>query len=399
MNILILSVSAGGGHNNAAQAIAEYAKKKDPSSRVLILDAYKEVSPFLDKIIIGSYLQSLKVWPKAFQYLYQASDTQGGSIKSMMNLLDQRIASRLLPTIRAFDADILVATHPFTAHVLSLLLEEEAIDSPCLTIMTDYGAHALWVHPHIDNYVVAHEAMIPELMERGRSRDSILPLGIPVKSSFLVQHPRELTLKKLHLNPKLPTVSLMGGSLALGNLRLMLRDLLEEPMPFNVLVFSANDLKFRKDAQEIAEHAQKPVAVLPYENSINAFLQATDLLITKPGGLTITEALICGVPMALFSAIPGQEEQNLNFLLRHNLGLDLGEGENCGRTIADLLAQPEKRAAMKARALSFARPQATQAIYQQMQRLVDEGSERGVQKKGGPERAHSLVAPSPFPLF
>lgn len=372
MKTLILTVSAGHGHNAAAQAISEYIMHQDPSSDVRIVDTLKYISPVLDKVLIGSYLNALQVYPRAFTYLYSIFDKRDDNIVSLMEKVDELIAWRILPLIRESLPEVIISTHPFTTQMLSVLREEDKLRIPTLSIITDYGSHALWVHPHIDYYVVAHESVVPELVERGRSAETVLPLGIPVRTTFHEPFSREETLRSIGLTDDCLTVTLMGGSLALGNIKTILKELDSIPRTFNIVVVAGNNEKVYDEAVEISLRSEKSIAVLKFCHFMDALLQATDLLVTKPGGLTITESLITGTPLAIFKAIGGQEEQNRQFLLKNDLAISIGTGEDSAGLIEALLFHETRLHDMKERTKRFAKPHSTEAIYQLLEQMIRE---------------------------
>lgn len=375
MNTLILSVSAGGGHYVTARALSETIMANEPDSTVHIMDAVKYISPVLDKVVIGTYLNSLKVTPKAYDLFYSTFNrTEGSDVNSnpVMAKIEELAATKLLPLIDEKKPEIILSTHPFATQLVASLKQNGHIHLPCLAVITDYGIHSATVHEGMDGFVIAHESLIPEMTRRGIAEEQILPLGIPVRASFNERFSREKTLASLHLDPALPTVTMAGGSLGLGRMELILKELDSIGRQFNVVVITSGNQKLHKAAQEIAEASDKAIVPLNFCNFMDALLQSSDLLVTKPGGLTISEALISGVPMAIFTAVGGQEKQNRNFLVKNGLALDLASGKGCRDKLEALLFDETRLRAMAERTRSFARPGAAQAIYDRMAQLVEE---------------------------
>ncbi len=374
MKALILSVSAGGGHKNAAEALEQYFRMKDPDSEVVTIDTIRYISPFLDRLIVGTYLNSLKLYPNAFKLLFQGTDniTPDDTFYNFVGKLNEFVADKLLPLIDEFHPDIMIGTHPFTAFMLQILRKKYNIDIPNIVIITDYGSHSFWVHNDIDYYVVAHEGMIPELTVRGREWETVLPLGIPVKPAFLGTFDRAQTLKKIGLDPDKKTVTLMGGALAIGNITDILKEIERIPMDFQIVVVTANNTRLYDEATEISLTSGKDISVLKYCGFMNALMQATDLLITKPGGLTVTEALISGCPMAIFFAIPGQEIQNAQFLLKNGIAFDIGDGKHCAKKVESILKDEEKLKEISRKSREFAKPYSTMHIYDRIAKSVEE---------------------------
>jgi len=370
MKALILSVSTGGGHGRAAEAIMESILLNEPDSEVKIIDTLKYISPFLDKLVVGTYLKSIRYYPSFFKFLYKHTDDDGRFMKPSV-LGNDFLSKQLLPTILDYDPDILIATHAFTAQILSVLRKKFEWNSASLVVMTDYASHAFWVHRNVDAYVVSNEDMIHELVLRGRKQETVYPYGIPISKSFLNLSPKDAVYQRLGLVNK-KTITIMGGSLGIGNIDDILHEVCTIPMDFQVLVLTGRNTKLQDKIMDMKEHKARTIVAIPYSDSMNEILSITDLLITKPGGLTITESFITGTPLAVFSAIPGQEVQNADYLFRHNLAIDLGTGANCGSRVQALLSDDESLKKMKKRSKENGKPNAGQDIYTLSRKLIDE---------------------------
>jgi processive 1,2-diacylglycerol beta-glucosyltransferase len=355
MRTLILSVSAGGGHVNAAEAIESYIKLNNPENEVMLVDTIKYINPFLDKVVIGSYLKSLKFSPSLFGKLYDLAET-GDSIASFSSKVNEIIIHKLIPLIENFAPDVIVTTHPFSTEMISILKGKGKINTPVTAILTDYAPHSFWIHPNIDAYIVSTDEMVDEMVRRGVDRDIIYPLGIPVKPNFTNSFPRKETLEDLGLSDDKPTVLLMGGSLGMGKINNLYEELQRIEKDIQIIVITGNNHKLFSRLSESKDSYSKATRIIGYTTEVNRYMQACDLLITKPGGLTITEALICGVPLALFSAIPGQEEKNAEFLAKNELAVDLGDGKNCRNIIDRLLSSSDLLNLMKKNCIKFAKP-------------------------------------------
>lgn len=370
MKVLIMSVSAGGGHKNAAEAIEEFVKLKNKDSEIVHIDTIKYISPALHSLTIGSYLNSIKYYPNLFKYMYKFSNNSGEITYQVIKFLNSFVAEKLLPTIEELKPDIIIGTHPFTAFMIQVLREKHNLMIPNLVCITDYGSHAYWVHPDVDWYIVAHDEMVQELAIQGTTKNKVLPLGIPIKASFLGTFDKCETRKKLGLDPDKTTVTIMGGSLGMGNLKKILKQIDSIPLDIQIVFIAANNESLYEDAMKISLKSNKNIAVLKYCNFMNALMQASDLLVTKPGGLTITEAFISKLPMAIFYAIPGQEIQNAEFLLKNGLAIDLDKGKNAGEQVMSLLLDKKKMESMRKKAEEFGKPYSTKHIYNLMEKSI-----------------------------
>jgi processive 1,2-diacylglycerol beta-glucosyltransferase len=362
MKVLVLSVSAGGGHTRAAEALKKSILLNSSHSQVEIIDAIKYINPILDKVVIGSYLKSLKISPSLFGKIYDLAETEEG-LATFSNKIIEVVVFRLVPLIQSMNPDIIVSTHAFSAEMVSVLKSKGKISIPSVTIMTDYAPHAFWLHPHVNAYVVSNDDMVEEMAKRGIDKSIVHSLGIPIAPDFSKFHSRKTTLEDLNLDVNKTTLLLMGGSLGMGRIAEVYEQLQKVDGNIQIIAISGSNSKLYSKLIELQAFAAKETRIIGYTEEVNKFMQACDLLITKPGGLTITEALISGIPLALFSAIPGQEEKNAEFLLRHNLAVSLGDGKNCKEIIEYLLSTPATLKQMSENCSRYAKPDSGKDIY------------------------------------
>lgn len=369
MKLLILSVSAGGGHINAAEAIKTHAKLNIPNSEVKIIDTIKYINPFLDKLIIGSYLKSIRLYPTIFGLLYNYTENDGG-LTTISEKFNDLMSSKVLTLISKFNPDLIISTHPFSTGMLSILKSKNKLNKPNITIMTDYAPHSSWIHPNVDAYVVATDEMRKDMALRGVNSNKIFPLGIPVHPDFLHNEDRIKILLDLDLDPNKFTLLLMGGSLGMGKILEVYRQISDIPMDFQIIAIAGNNKKLLNSLKKAVMISNKPTKIVGFSDNINNFMKCADLLITKPGGLTISEAIISNLPLAIFSAIPGQEEKNAEFLLKHDLAIDLGKGTDCKFKIQELIKDTYKLNTMKTNCRAFAKPNGGKDIISLMKDMI-----------------------------
>lgn len=355
MNVLIFSISAGGGHMHAASSLKSYIKLDDPKAKVEIIDTFNYINPLLDKIIIGTYLKSLKISPASFGFLYKYTEN-ADLIYSISNKLINFISPKLLSLIYNFHPNIIVSTHPFSNDMLSSLKANGKISCPLISILTDYAPHKFWIQPHIDSYIVSSEEMKLDMIRRKVPSSLVYAFGIPVSPKFLTSSSKAETLDSIGLSQGKKTILIMGGSLGIGDIAKIYKDILTIDLDFQIIIITGNNTKLKISLEEIAKDAPIKTCILGYTNDVNKYMRCSDLLITKPGGLTVSEALICNIPLFLISAIPGQEEKNSEFLLRHKLAFHINDDMSCSKKISYLLMNPELLNSMRDRYSDFAKP-------------------------------------------
>ncbi|WP_282804399.1 MGDG synthase family glycosyltransferase [Clostridium tetani] len=373
MKVLIFSISAGGGHSKAAESLKEYIDLYSPKSTVKVIDTLKYINPIIDKVIIGSYLKTIKITPSLFGKLYDYTESDYG-LSIISAKFNEIMTYRLLPLIKDFNPDILIATHPFPTEMLSILKSKHKINRPIISILTDYAPHSFWLHPCIDAYIVSNKYMISEMVSKGIPKNTIYPFGIPVSRDFLTNYSREETLSEINFYSDKPTILVMGGSLGIGKITKVYENLLKINEDIQIIVIAGNNKKLYYELLSYRHSLDKDRTsyIIGFTDKVNKYMQASDLLLTKPGGLTITEALVSSIPLALFSPIPGQEEKNAEFLLTNNLAVDLGDGSNTKDIIEDLLKDKSKLSNIKENQRKFSKPDVGKNIYNLILNLISD---------------------------
>lgn len=370
MKVLILSVSAGGGHGHAAEAIKDYIHLKDSMSEIRIIDTLKHINPIIDKVVIGSYLKTLKVTPSLYGKLFTHSEGEYAIASTISSKFIEILAHKLIPLMEEFSPDILICTHPFSTEMVSVMKTKYKLSIPCISIITDYYSHSSWLHPNIDAYVVSNCDMIEDMVYKGIERDIIYNFGIPVNPNFIDRYERINTLKELDLSADKPTILVMGGSLGMGKITDIYQELNKIHRDIQIIVITGRNNKLYSELTKLKEFSTKETRLIGFTDKVNKYMQACDLLLTKPGGLTITEALICQSPLGLFSPIPGQEEKNAQFLLKHNLAVNLSDIDNCGEIIEDLLSSNKKLQEMRENCTKFSKPDSASDIFRLINILI-----------------------------
>ena len=334
--VLIMSASTGGGHNRAARAIKEELESRtidNMSIECEIVDSLKLVNNTMDKVISRGYEKSALYTPKAYGSVYRFSETTIASKNEFKtNPLTSLMARKFKHLLNESTPDLIIGTHPFPMIALSTLKKNNNIHSlslsesfykstkvdipPMISVLTDYTTHSTWIQNEIDYYIVGHEYVKELLVYEGVDSEKVKAFGIPVEKSFLSHRDRETVLTELGLSPEKLTVLLMGGSFGAGNIKETLEDLIAIDRDFQILVITGRNEHLKDKLSKMLDSTihNKNICLLGYTNKINDILASIDVLISKPGGLTTTEALLNDVPMIVPYFIPGQEEENLDFL-------------------------------------------------------------------------------------
>ena len=356
MKILLLTAATGGGHLRASNAVERYIRD-NTGHDVKSVDTLKAVGRFLDKTVCDSYLFMAKKVPALFGRLYKQTNKQN-LFSDLVPKLSGMFSNLLLPAIEAYHPDVIITTHPFATEMVSDLKEDGSVTAPLICILTDYGVHRAWIADYVDAYVVASDDMVPELMTFGVPKEKIYPFGIPVHDVFFDREDRSMILRDLNFDPELPTLLFMAGSFGVSNIIKLYRDLTETNVKMQIIVITGRNRKlYEAFEKELASGARLPTRLIYFTDEVEKYMHASDLLVTKPGGLTVSEALACNLPLAVFDAIPGPEEDNANFLKTHDMGVRLHKGDDFAEQISSLLMEKQKLQAMRENCEEFDKSQ------------------------------------------
>lgn len=384
MRILIFSAATGGGHMRTSKAMEHYFLNNIPGAEVRIVDAIKEVNKVVDKTICGSYEFMATKTPKLYGVIYDSTQKEGLDISKPLSAMACR---KLLPVISEFDPDVIITTHPFAGEMVSHLKGRRKIDKPLISIMTDYGPHRSYLAKNVDAYVVPAPECVEPLVALGVNRKKIHPSGIPVFDVFHPVDPEQVSALREELelkpDPNLPTILVMAGSFGVTNIMEIYRSLLDLTEPFQLVIITGKNKKLYEAFEKEVVHAPKPVKLVFFTQEVEKYMQCSDLIITKPGGLTISEAIACDLPMVLFNAIPGQEEDNADFLVKRGMAVRIGKNQNGAEVIRRLLHYPEKLRMMQDACRSFDTSKCRENLGALVQELAKQYEEKRREKQLG----------------
>lgn len=374
MNILILSASTGGGHMRASRAIEKYMCEHDRNVDVKIIDTIEYISPIINKTVTNGYVYLATKTPKIYGKIYELTNKEP-RWSNFVYRLNYLFANKILPLLEEFKPDIIITTHPFPTEMISILKNKEIINIPLICVMTDYAPHKTWINEKVDSYIVANDDMVEPMVKLGVSREKIHPYGIPIEEIFFQEKNRKSLMEELELDPLLPTVLMMAGSFGVTNIFEIYKDISSIERDFQIIVITGRNEKLYNDFEKVVAKSSKHTKLIFFTNEVSKFMQASDMIITKPGGLTITEALACNIPMAIFNAIPGQEEENADFLINHNMAIKLEAKRGYKTILEELLCDATKLSDMKNACRSFDKNSSAERISSLIVRLIDQYNE------------------------
>ena len=336
--ILILTASIGSGHLRAAEAIRA-ALASHPQAEAMQVDVVdfmaREVSAvhYLMKRI---YLMMLRFVPDLYDVFFRIAGkkTSGGIVRGVFAQVMVRTMGRI---IRAYAPDLVIATHPFPEGAAALWRMRHGSSFSLAALMTDYALHTMWLVQGVDIYFVATESMAAEMAARGFAPQTVHATGIPITCAD-DGLTRRTARESVGLSEDLPTLLLMGGGLGLGGIDRTLAAVETVERRLSVLVATGHNAALEMHARRLAETSRHDMHVFSYTDAIPALMRAADLLITKPGGLTLSEAFAAGLPLLLHDPIPGPETENAIYATRCGAAVWLHPGESMAAAVEEILA-------------------------------------------------------------
>lgn len=350
LRILVFSAGFGNGHFRAAEAVIEGIQRKEPLAKIIHLDFGDFLSKRFNTMAKSLYMEMIKHTPKLWGKLYYQTDKLHPESR-IQRFLTQLGRRDFLKYIQSFAPDLIVCTYPTVSSILAQLRFEQILQVPVITVITDYTVHSHWVHPGVDRYMVACEEVKERLVSWGIKASAIFVTGIPISPRFEVDKDRKQIMCKLGLNPNLPIFLVMGGVYGdLKSAKRVCRTLANSLVPVQSIIVCGNNKKLFHSLGTIIEHSVNPMVRLGYANNVEELMSVADLIITKAGGLTVSEALTKRLPLVIYQAIPGQEEENAHFVQRLGAGQVAGTEEELIGMLKHLLNNPEEIETMRGNA-------------------------------------------------
>ncbi|EGO63134.1 MGDG synthase family glycosyltransferase [Acetonema longum] len=344
--ILLLAAPIGAGHIRAAEAVACAINRRSALIECRVLNVFAFLPAWIAKGILTVYFSILRLFPQAYAAAYGWGNDSSLALWGR-DLISRYFAKKMQAYFADFKPDIVVCTHATPAGLAAYMRRRGLLDVPLVGVVTDYVVHRLWLYPEVDRYYIPHEDLRFILENAGIGRDKITVTGIPVHADFYPADPVQKTMiaRRLHLRTDVPTIMIMGGGAGLLPVESILAALEEIESSLQIIVIAGHNHKLA-DRLRVRRHScRHSVLVLGFTSRIPDYMAVSDLLITKPGGMTVAEALCMGLQLLLFRPLPGQEEANAEFLLQRRRAIRADSCQEVVRAVRQMLLltgyQPE----------------------------------------------------------
>ena len=365
--IMIFYGSYGGGHLSAARSIKEYIEKNYKDSEIAMVDCMEYINKVINKVTTTAYSEFAKKAPWAWGHLYKKSEH--GVIAKISTDSNKLMAYKLNKLLQEFEPDYVISTHPFSSQMCAYLKKKNKIHFKLATIMTDYAPHDQWLlYPEeVDYFFVAHNGMRDELINKGISKAKVYATGIPLSNKFLEHYNKQDILNALGLKQgKKRILFFAGGEYGLGKNKTfeILKTLAEDFHDLQIIAIAGKNKNMKEKFEQVVEDTSRhdSIKILEYTNKVPELMSISDLVVTKPGGLTTTESLASGLPIIVINPIPGQEEENAEFLEKNGVAIWLKKEDNVKEVLENIFNNPNQMLEMKVKARLLAKKNSTQDI-------------------------------------
>ena len=356
--ILFLYLTKHSGHYAAAVAVEQALRRLHPDMDSMLLDSFSHSNPILSKVTLRAYLAMLKTAPEIWEYMYDNPAFQVRTQK-ISDLLNRGNSKKLEKVITQFQPDVVVCTQAFACGVMASWKLATGRQHPLLVgVLTDFVAHRYWAHEKVDMYIAPTEETRQTLINQGVPPERVCANGIPISDKFHKPVDKEAVIQSLGLRPNLPKILLMGGSLGLGPMKSAIRKLDKLPQPFDLIAVAGKNKDLRERLERKGRKLRRPITILGFVENVQELMEISEVVVTKPGGITTAECLAKQLPMIIINPIPGQEAKNSEFLLSQGVAVQAEDANDVMLYVDEFLRNPEKLRQMRAAAAKFSRPYA-----------------------------------------
>jgi len=350
--VSVLHISEFGGHSKAAHNIKEAFLFKDPRIDVVTLNSLGHFYPRGEKVVDFAYMLTIKHFP----YIWGRAYDRRKVIKALTpyrKIVYKMTFRKLNRLINESRPDCFVATQAFPCGLIADFKKSKGLKLPLVAIVTDYHPHRFWAHLYVDRYVVACQEARKVLIEQGVSPEKIKVLGIPISVKFLSSYPKEEIAAELGFVKSLPSVLIMGGGLGLGPIQFIAQQLDALNYDFQIIVICGKNKKLYEWFSKNKGLFRKSIFTFGYTHKIYKIMDFSDIIITKGGGITISESLAKGLCIIVTNPIPGQEERNVNYLSKVQAITKVDKAEEVAAVVGNFFNNPKDMYRFRERAKEY----------------------------------------------
>ncbi|MCI8327836.1 MAG: hypothetical protein HFI37_08715 [Lachnospiraceae bacterium] len=375
MDALILSCGTGGGHNAAGIAMKEQLEKR--GHHVVMMNPYRLKSDRLASAINGTYIKLAQKIPTAFGLLYRAGMLYRRlPFASPIHYLNGKMGALLQDYLKRNHFDVIIMPHIFPAQILSNMRNNGLAIPKTIYIATDYTCIPFTEEATCDAYVIPHKKLAEEFSRYGVPTDKIHALGIPVLESFSEPMSKNQAAKLLNLDPNKEYILISGGSMGAGKIEHVIRILLkwrQKDIHRELIVLCGSNHKLYK---KLKRRYKREILLQEYTDKMAAYMKASEMIVTKPGGLCSTESAVSGLPILHITPIPGCENSNMSYFSQHGMSIAIRHPQRELLTAVLSLQDDKRRLFMTQKQKKNIHPHAALDICKLAEQLVQNKVEK-----------------------
>ncbi|MBN2097184.1 MAG: glycosyltransferase [Candidatus Omnitrophica bacterium] len=367
--ILLMHISKVSGHRQAALAITKALEELGQGIKVRNIDAFNYANPRLEKLVNRLYMGVIKGMPRLWDYLYDNQEVYK-RVEQMRTIIYRYSEKKIKELFDNFQPDVVVCTQAFPCGMVADYKQRYKVDIPLVGILTDYAPHMYWLNDRVNIYVVPSLEIKQRLKEKRIPEERLRVLGIPIDPDFQKPINREENFRNFGLNAEEPVILLMGGGQGLGPIKQIARALEQLSLAIQLIVVCGTNRTLYRWFRKNKANFTKPILLMGYTQKIPELMELATLIISKPGGLSSTEALSKALPLVIVKPLPGQESQNTQVLLRNGAALKADNMRQLKSLIEKLLTDSAKIEQLRQKARTFAQADSAIKIAQLILKMI-----------------------------
>ena len=372
--ILVLSASVGAGHLRAAEAVEVALRQIVPDATVRNVDVLEMTNRLFRRIYGKLYLDLVNLAPHALGYFYDLTDRPSRSGRNRSDrfrlVLEKLNLKTFTKFLRSEPRDLVINTHFLPAEIIASLRKRGKLSLPQVTVTTDFETHRLWVNQPCERYFTATEEGALYLRHWGVPAETIFVTGIPIHPVFSTPKDRVACLRKHGLAEDLPVILQLSGGFGVGPIEKLFAAILHVQKPVQLVTITGRNEALKKKLTALDTPSRHRVKVRGFTKEIDELMQAADLVVTKPGGLTTSEVLARGAVMVIVNPIPGQESRNSDYLLENGAAIKVNNSATLPYKIDHLLSDTSRLAQLRENVRRIAHPRAAFDVVQSALELI-----------------------------
>jgi processive 1,2-diacylglycerol beta-glucosyltransferase len=371
--ILVLSASVGAGHLRAAEAVELALRQTLPDATVKNVDILDLTNRLFRHVYGKFYLDLVNKAPHALGYFYDMLDQPRSPKKRSDRLrlyFEKLNLKSFVKFLKAEPWDLVINTHFLPAEIIASLRLKKELDLPQVTATTDFETHRLWVNQPCDRYFTATPEGALYLQHWGVPAADAFCTGIPIHPVFSTPKDRKACIARHGLADDRPIILQLSGGFGVGPIEKIFNGLLGVEQPIQLVTITGRNEKLKGQLSKLKTPARHKVKVMGFTKEIDELMQAADLVVSKPGGLTTSEVLARGAVMVIVNPIPGQESRNSDYLLESGAAIKANNLATLGFKVNELLKDSARLEQLRANVRRIAKPRSAFEVVEKSLQLL-----------------------------